>query len=47
MAKALLWMRYGFCACLGLAVIGLAAVSAPNPNTEAPSMPSPDSVPLE
>ncbi len=43
MANALLWIRYGFCTCLGLAVIGLAAVSAPNPVSEAPSMPRPDS----
>ncbi len=38
MAKALLWVRYGFCTCLGLAVIGLAAVSATEPDPEASSM---------
>jgi hypothetical protein len=45
MAIALLWIRYGFCTCLGLAVIGLAAVSASNPSPEAPSMLRPDSGP--
>ena len=45
MAKALLWIRYGFCTCLGLTVIGLAAVSAQAPDSEASSMPSPDSLP--
>ena len=44
MAKALLWIRYGFCTCLGLAVICLAAVSA-DPSPEAPSMLRPDSAP--
>ncbi len=38
MAKALLWIHYGFCTCLGLAVIGLAAVSASAPPPEASSM---------
>ena len=28
MARSMLWLRYGFCTCLGLVVIGLAAVSA-------------------
>jgi hypothetical protein len=45
MATALLWIRYGFCTCLGLVVIGLAAVSASDPSPEAPSMPRPDSAP--
>lgn len=38
MGRAWLWVRYGFCICLGLAVIGLAAVSAPGTGTEALSM---------
>ncbi len=42
MTRALLWVRYGFCTCLGLAVIGLAAVSAPYLDPEAPSMPRND-----
>ena len=33
MARSVLWLRYGFCTCLGLAVIGLAAVS-PDPTPE-------------
>ena len=36
MARSLLWLRYGFCTCLGLVVIGLAAVS-PHPPPEGPS----------
>jgi hypothetical protein len=47
MKRALLWIRYGFCTCLGLAVIGLAAVSAPDLASEAPSMPGNDSSPLD
>ena len=34
MARSMLWLRYGFCTCLGLAVIGLAAVS-PDPLPDA------------
>ncbi len=45
MVYALLWVRYGFCTCLGLALIGLAAVSAADPGPEATSMPRPDSLP--
>ena len=33
MARAMLWVKYGFCTCLGLLVIGLAAVSGP-PHSE-------------
>lgn len=37
MADAMLWVRYGLCTCLGLAVIGLAAVSPdPTPNASTP-----------
>jgi len=36
MARSLLWLRYGFCTCLGLIVIGLAAVS-PDPMPEGQS----------
>lgn len=38
MVRALFWVRYGFCTCLGLALIGLAAVSAADPDPEATSM---------
>ena len=44
MARALLWVRYGFCTCLGLAVIGLAAVSGSGSSPEASSMPHPGPV---
>lgn len=37
MARSMLWLRYGFCTCLGLVVIGLAAVS-PDPLPEASSV---------
>ena len=45
MKHALLWVRYGLCSCLGLAVIGLAAVTAIENEPEAPSMPRTDSSP--
>jgi hypothetical protein len=38
MVRVLLWVRYGFCTCLGLALIGLAAVFAADPDPEAASM---------
>jgi hypothetical protein len=45
MKHALLWVRYGFCTCLGLAVIGLAAVTAFEAEPKAPSMQPTDSSP--
>ena len=45
MAKVFLWVRYGFCTCLGLALICLAAVSAPDPNPKEMSMLHPDENP--
>ncbi len=45
MVYALLRVRYGFCTCLGLALIGLAAVSAADPGPEATSIPRPDFLP--
>ena len=45
MARALLWVHFGFSTLLGLAVIGLAAVPAPEPISRASSMPRPDSAP--
>lgn len=38
MARATVWVKYGFCACLGLCVIGLAAVAGP-PHSEASTTP--------
>jgi hypothetical protein len=35
MARAMLWVRAGFNTCLGLVVIGLAAVAAFDPDPEA------------
>ena len=38
MARTMLLLRYGFCTCLGLAVIGLAAVSpGPTPHASTPT----------
>jgi len=38
MARTMLLFRYGFCTCLGLAVIGLAAVSPdPTPDASTPT----------
>jgi hypothetical protein len=45
MMRALLWVRYGFCTGLGLAVIGLAAISAPDRDPNASSMPQNDWMP--
>jgi len=45
MDKALLWVRYGFCTCLGLALICLAAVTATEPELEATSTHRPDTAP--
>jgi hypothetical protein len=38
MTRAMLWVKYGFCTCLGLLVIGLAAISGP-PHSEAQAPP--------
>lgn len=40
--RALLWIRYGVCICLGLVVIGVAAVAVPSLESNAPSMPQPE-----
>jgi hypothetical protein len=45
MARAIRWVRYGFCTCLGLALIGLAAVSPPVLDPEGSSAEPEDSVP--
>lgn len=45
MLHALLWVRYGFCTCLGLSLIGLAALSTADPDPEATSMPCTDAEP--
>jgi hypothetical protein len=36
MARTWLWIRYGLCTCLGLALIGLAAVSPTALDPEGP-----------
>jgi len=45
MARATLWVRYGFCTCLGLALIGLAAVAPPVLDSEGSSAKPEDSTP--
>ncbi|MFK7898072.1 MAG: hypothetical protein AB8G23_19735 [Myxococcota bacterium] len=37
MKRGMTWIRYGVCTCLGLAVIGLAAVSSLGDDANAPS----------
>jgi hypothetical protein len=46
MARIWLWARYGLFTCLGLALIGLAAVSPPAMDPEGPFQPADDGRPF-
>lgn len=45
MVRGMIWIRYGLCTCLGLAVIGLAAITSLSELSES-AHPSKTDVPL-